>query len=95
MDNLENLEMPVTIGLIGIVIIYFAFSKYIEQYHDSAMEQDPFGCFIVTGWLFLGFHKLFQVIFPNNHLLALRIFMILFGVFLLGMSVLLYSLISK
>ncbi len=68
-------------GLLSLMVFYFSFSEKAEGFYEETNEGlDTTGFFIITGWILMGLHKLYKVVFRDHHTLALRITMFLLGV---------------
>lgn len=88
MNFFDHFFISFIIGLISLLLLLFAFSRKPEEFYKSAWDTpDVSG---ISFWIALigkGFHKLFKCVFPNKHLVALKIFCFLFGLFFLVIAI--------
>ncbi|WLR44140.1 hypothetical protein LC087_08680 [Bacillus carboniphilus] len=88
MGFMEVLGVSIITGLLSIFTFYFTFSKKAEDFYKETNDGfDDTGFFLITGWIFMGFHKLFKTVSKNHHTLALRILMFCGGMVFLAMSI--------
>ena len=88
MDIMTVIVVSVTTGLLSIMAFYYSFSKKAEGFYEETNEgADSTGFFIIVGWILMGLHKLYKMIFRNHHTLALRITLFFFGAIFMVMGV--------
>jgi len=74
--------------LLSIMAFYYSFSKKAEQFYEETNEGiDTTGFFIIVGWILMGLHKIYKLIFRKYKTIALRITMFIFGAVFMVMSV--------
>jgi len=88
MDIMTVISVSVITGLLSMTAFYFSFSKKAEGFYEETNESvDTTGIFIIVGWILMGLHKLYKIIFRNQHTLALRITLFFFGAIFMVMGV--------
>ncbi|WP_028402059.1 hypothetical protein [Ectobacillus panaciterrae] len=88
MEIITVIGTSIITGLISIMALYFSFSKKVEGFYEETNDSpDTTGIFLIVGWILMGLHKLYKLIFPKHHSLALRITTFTFGIAFLVMAI--------
>lgn len=88
MDFFDHFFISLLAGLIGLLLFISAFSKKPEEFYELGWDTPDFsGISFLIAIIGKGFHKLFKYVFPNKHLVALKIFCFLFGLFFLVITI--------
>lgn len=88
MEIMTVIGVSIVAGLLSIMAFYYSFSKRAEQFYEETNESiDTTGFFLIVGWILMGLHKLYKLIFRNHHKIALRITMFIFGAVFMALGV--------
>ena len=87
MGLMTELGVSIITGLLSVMAFYHSFSKKVEKFYEDTNESlDITGFFYIVGWILMGLHKLYKLIF-RRPTLALRITMFIFGAIFISMAV--------
>jgi hypothetical protein len=88
METLTVIGVSIIMIALSIMAFYYSFSKKAEKFYEETNDSvDTTGFFLLVGWILMGLHKLYKLIFRKNHTLALRITMFIFGVGFMAIGV--------